>query len=66
VLIAPKGLKIGMKGWWKIILVTVLKGLPYKRDDSGIGCNSVGISEEYRGMLNDLELGCGGRGKFTV
>jgi hypothetical protein len=36
-------------------IIAVLKGLPYKGDDSGIGCNSMGVNEEYRGILKDWE-----------
>jgi hypothetical protein len=55
VLVAPKRLRIGIVGLGEDLIGEYLE-LPYKRDDSGIGCSGMGVIEEYRGLLKDLKL----------
>jgi hypothetical protein len=41
-------------------LMVDLRSIPYKRDDWGIGCNSMEVIEKYGGILEDVVLDCGG------
>jgi hypothetical protein len=47
-------------------LIAVLRSLPYKGDDSGIGCSNMGGNEKYRGILRDLEFNGEEYGRIIV